>query len=334
MSTADGQEVLVVDGDEKVQRGLEQLLTAANLVPTVVAEPQRALDLSHEKFFAVALVDLDTPTAGAGVGLIAELHRRSPATTVLMMAARKHFDVAVAAFRAGCADVIVKAPEQVEYLKQRVVEAAAGRRREVDTSRALDDTLALHEDLIRVLLDTFKRSIDLEEKMGGGSVPIEEETRVLLVDDDVSLQKQLGDALGSRGGFTFRVVATGGEALDVAGREKFSIALIKDALPDLPGSMVVRTVKSQSPETIVLLYTAPGGQSPGSVQVMEGSRAIPFLPIFKDASQIVARLDELREASLATTRERRYHAAFRQQHFDILKRFAELRQKLTRAQSK
>ena len=41
-SLAEGQEVLVVDGDEKVQRGLEQLLGAANLVPTVLADPARA----------------------------------------------------------------------------------------------------------------------------------------------------------------------------------------------------------------------------------------------------------------------------------------------------
>jgi DNA-binding NtrC family response regulator len=328
---AEGQEVLVVDGDEKVQHGLEQLLTSANLVPTVLPDPGRALDLSSEKFFAVALIDLDTPTVGAGVNLIAELHRRSPATTVLMMAARKHFDVAVAAFRAGAADVSVKAPDQVEYLKRRVVDAAAARRREADTSRVLGDTMALHEDLIKVLLDTFRKAVDLEERAaGGGARDGDQDTSVLLVDDDPGLGSQLVAALHQRGGYQLRTVSTGGEALDLGGREKFAIALIKDALPDLPGSMVVRTIKAQSPETIVLLYTAPGGGQAGSMQVMEGSRAIQFLPQFTEVGQILGRLDELREAALATTRERRYHAAFRQQHFDLLKRFAELRAKLQR----
>ena len=36
MGEADGQEVLIVDGDEKVQRGLAQLLSTAGLVPTVM----------------------------------------------------------------------------------------------------------------------------------------------------------------------------------------------------------------------------------------------------------------------------------------------------------
>jgi DNA-binding NtrC family response regulator len=327
---AEGQAVLVVDSDEKVQRGLEQLLTAAGLQPTVMGDPQRALDLSNETYFSVALVDLDTPSVGEGVKLIAELHRRSPATTVLMMAARKHFDVAVAAFRAGCADVIVKAPDQVDYLKSKVLDAAAARRLEQDGKRAVSDAAALHEDLVRVLLETFKKSVDLEERVSGASSLPQDEMAVLLVDDDFELQKQLGEALAARGGFRFEAAATGGEALDAAGRTRFQIALIRETLPDLPGSMVVRTIKGQSPDTMVLLYRKPTAGKPGSVDVMDGSRVIPFLPQFTSASQLTDRLDELKAAALATGRERRYFAAFRQQHFDLLKRIAEVKQKLSR----
>jgi len=328
---ADGQEILVFDGDEKVQRGLDQKLREANLLPTLLADPWRALELCDEKFFSVALIDLDTPIAGGGVSLIGELHKRSPATTVLMMAGRKHFDVAVQAFRAGAADVIVKAPDQVDYLLKRVVEAASARKRESDTSRVLTDTVALHEDLIKVLLDTFRKAVDLEEKISGVTEVPDGDTGVLLVDDDPNLQGQLNAALYTRGGFRFHGVATGGEALDLVGRERFQIALIKDSLPDLPGSMVVRTVKAQSPDTITVLYTAPNGPQAGSMQIVDGSRAIQFLPQFTEVGQVLARLDELRDAAIATSRERRYHAAFRQQHFELLKRYAELRQKLQRA---
>lgn len=329
-----GQEVLVVDGDEKVQHGLDQLLSAANLIPTVLADPQRALALSNEKFFAVALVDLDTPTVGAGVLLIAELHRVSPATTVLMMAARRNFDVAVNAFRAGAADVIVKAPDQVDYLRDRVIAAAAARRLATDRSRILDDALGLHEDLMKVLLETYKRARELEEVAGGGTpMPLDEDFSVLVVDDDYAVQSQLGAALVSKGGYRLRSASSGGEALDIASRERFQIALIKDGLPDLPGSMVVRTVKAQAPETITLLYKAPSGDEPGTVQVMDGSRAIPFLPVFHSPSQILERIDDLRTAALATQSERRNLAAFRQQHFDLLKRYADIRQKLQRTLS-
>jgi DNA-binding NtrC family response regulator len=328
---ADGQEVLVVDGDEKVQHGLQQLLGGANLVPTVVAVPAHALELVSEKFFAVALVDLDTPTVGAGVGLIAQLHARSPATTVLMMAARRNFDVAVAAFRAGAADVIVKTPDQVDYLRGRVIEAAAARRLEADRSRVVDDTLALHEDLMRVLLENFRRARHLEEKSGGGTPLPVEDTAVLVVDDDYAMQSQLGAALVARGGFVLRSASSGGEAIDLASRERFAIALVRETLPDLPGTMVVRTIKTQAPDTITLLHRAPTGGSPGRVDVMEGSKAIAFLPEFTSPSQILERLDELRDAARATQHERRHLAAFRQEHFDLLKRYAELRQRLQRS---
>lgn len=332
MSLGEGQDVLVVDGDEKVQRGLSQLLVGAGLSPTILAAPGPAKELAREKFFAVALIDLDTPSVGAGVSVIAELNAISPATTVIMMAARRNFDVAMAAFRAGAADVIVKAPDQVDYLRRRVVEAAAARRLEADRGRILDDTAALHEDLLRVLLETFRRVRQLEEQSSGEATVPSGATSVLIVDDDEAMQGALASTISSQG-FLLRTATTGGEALDHASRERFHIALVRATLPDLPGTMVIRTIKSQAPETLTLLYRAPAEGRPGVVEVMEGSKSIPFLPEFKSPSQLLERLGELRDASQATERERRHLAAFRQQHFDLLRRFAELKHRLAAARS-
>lgn len=325
---ADGQEVLIIDGDEKVRRGLSNLLVSANLVPTAVGEPERAVLLSREKFFAVALIDLDTPRANEGLGLVSRINANSPATTVLMMSSRKSFEVAVSAFRAGAVDVIVKAPDQVPYLQERVVEAANARARLTETRHVIEDVLGLHEELMQQLLTTYRRAAELTERVNGGpDLPVEI-MRVLLVDPDGWLAGQLA-AAGGHTGFEFTSVSTGGEALDAIGRQRFEIALVRDALPDLPGSMVVRGIKGQSPETIALLYTRPTTGS-GSVDVFENSRVIPFLPEFGDASQILNRLDDLRQAFQATARERRYLASFRQEHFALLKRYAELKQKLQR----
>ena len=128
------------------------------------------------------------------------------------------------------------------------------------------------------------------------------------------------------------LVQSAEQALDlVAGEARFQIAIVKDALPDLPGSMVVRTIKQVSAETIVLLFTRPRRERPGQVQVVESARTIPFINSFTQPRQLADRLDEIRDAFRATTRERRYLGAFRQQHFELLKRYAELKQKLTRA---
>jgi len=67
---AAGQEVLVVDTDEQVVKGLDRLLTKAGLIVTGTHDPVRARDQLLNKFFAVALVDADTPTPGAGIELL------------------------------------------------------------------------------------------------------------------------------------------------------------------------------------------------------------------------------------------------------------------------
>jgi DNA-binding response OmpR family regulator len=329
MIEGEGQEVLIVDGDPKVQKGIEHLFRSAGLTPTVIADPQRAIEVSGEKFFAVAVVDLDTPVHDGGLAVLQALRARSPKTALVALSPRRAFDGAVAAFRAGVDDVIVKAPDQVELLRDRVVELALGRKREAEASKVLEQAGALHEDLMKVLLDMHRRVTDLEEGVKEGDSDLDEITSVLLVEDDGWLAGQLSAMLGET--YELESVSTGGEALDLAGRNHYHLALVKDSLPDLPGSMVVRTVKTQSPETIVLSFSSPLGGRPGSVQVVETTRSIPFLPTFTEPQQIVDRIDELRDAFHATAKERKYLASFRQQHFDLLKRYADLKQRLVRA---
>lgn len=334
MSQADGQEVLVVDNDEKVQKGLGQLLSQHGLVPTVMSDPERARELVGHKYFAAAVIDLDTPTPNGGLDLVRWMKQHARATSIFVMASRKVFEAAVEAFRAGAADVVVKSPEQVEYLKRRVIEACSDVREAAADDRLMSEVLGVHEDFLKRLMDTSRRMAELEERLGGGahSSEADGETQVLIVEppEDNWLGEQLKSELVARGTYGLRVCGSGGEGLDVATGTKFQIALVRDALPDLPGSMVVSALKSQSPETITVLFSRPGAR-PGKAEVIEGSRVIAFVPEFRDAAQMVARIEELRSAFNAKSKERRYLAAFRQQNYELLKRYAELKQKLTRA---
>jgi hypothetical protein len=130
-----------------------------------------------------------------------------------------------------------------------------------------------------------------------------------------------------------RTAGSGGEALDVATGGRFHIALVRDALPDLPGTMVVNTLRAQSPETIAILYSRPsqGAGRAGRAEILEGSRAIVLVPELRSVAQLLDRIDELKHAFDAKSRERRYLAAFRQHNYELLKRFADLKQKLQRA---
>jgi len=332
MADGDGQEVLVVDGDEKVQRGLAQLLAEHRLVPTVVSDAVRARELAHEKYFAVALIDLDTPQTNAGLELVRWFKQHAPSTTTIVMASRKVFESAVEAFRAGAADIIVKSPDQVVYLRQRTVEAAQHLQKSAADERLIQEVLGVHEDFLRRLMESSRKTAELQEQLGGGSHPsaADEECALLVVEDDGWLAKQLQESLRARGGYTLVTVATGGEALDRASGRSFQLALVRDALPDLSGSMVVNALKAQSPDTLTILYSRPGAR-PGKAEVLEGSRTIALVPEFSDARQMVERIDELREAFRRKTRERRYLAAFRQENYELLRRYADLKQRLQRS---
>jgi DNA-binding NtrC family response regulator len=335
MAEGDGQEVLVVDSDERVQRGMSQLLIENGLVPTVVADAARARELAHAKYFAVALLDLDTPETNAGLELVRWFRDHCPTTTTIVMASRKVFESAVEAFRAGAVDIIVKSPDQVQYLKQRTVELAQGVQKTVTDDKLMQEVIGVHEDFLRRLMDQSRRTAELEEQIGGGSHPAASDLicGLLVVEEDGWLAAQLDDQLRARGGYSVTTAASGGECLDKATGGRFAIALVRDTLPDLTGSMVVAALKNQSPDMLTILFSRPGAH-PGKAEVIEGSRTIALVPEFSEARQLVERIDELREAFRRKSQERRYLAAFRQENYELLKRYADLKLRLQRAAQK
>ena len=96
---AAGQEILVVDADDQVVKGLDRLLTRVGMIVTGTHDPVRARDQLLNKFYAVALVDADTPTPGGGIELLQFARDKSPLTSVGIMTARKSYETAVKAFR-------------------------------------------------------------------------------------------------------------------------------------------------------------------------------------------------------------------------------------------
>src|ERR1700733_1661725 len=149
-------EVLVLDGDLRVHAGIEQLLSEAMLHATCTTDAERALALVKRQFFSVALVDIDTASPRDGISTIAALKAASPTTMIVAMTPRRAYDDAVDAVdavRAGAVHLILKAPDSVQYLKERVL-AAAGRsvgRREVDS--VLDDIKAVHEEFLQHFME-------------------------------------------------------------------------------------------------------------------------------------------------------------------------------------
>jgi DNA-binding NtrC family response regulator len=334
--SAAGQEILVVDGDEQVVKGLDRLLTRVGLTVTGTADPTRARDQILNKYFAVALLDVDTPTPGGGIELLQFARDKAPLMSVIMMTNRRSFDTAVKSFRSGAYDVVLKDPEVVPYLRERVVDAATALRSSTEQTALLEDVAEAHEDFLNKMREMSRQVTDLEDRitgraktgerpvLGGGDV-----TDVVVVDDDPEAVPRLERVLTEKDGWRFFAALTGGEALDHVTQQRPHVVIVKEHLPDLPGSMVVKTVKSGAPDAITLLYSPPEGRGVlGFVKLMEGSRIINLVPSYSAPEQLVSAMNEVREALQQKAKERRYLQGFRQRNFEFLQRYNNLKQRV------
>jgi DNA-binding NtrC family response regulator len=329
---AAGQEVLVVDADDQVVKGLDRLLTRVGMIVTGTHDPIRARDQLLNKFYAVALVDADTPTPGGGIELLQFARDKSPLTSVVIMTARKSYETAVKAFRAGAADVVLKEPDVVPYLRERVVEAATDIKATADRNSLLEEVAETHEEFLRRLRDVAREGLDMEDRLAGRAEDRADDdgpVSVVLVDDDPKALEKLQAVLTAGAGWQLRAALTGGEALDVVTQERPQIVMVKEDLPDLPGSMVVHTVKSGAPDAVTLLYTPAGNSGrPGEVKLVDTNGAMNVIASYADPAQLAAPLGEIREALRAKSKERRYLQAFRQKHFEFLQRYNSIKNRL------
>lgn len=325
-----GMEVLVLDGDDRVHAGVEQLLSEVHLHVTCTKDPERALAFAERQFFSVALIDIDTPSPRAGIATIQALKQRSPTSMVIALTPRRSFDDAVDAVRAGAIDLILKAPESVAYLKERVIDAA-GRsvgKREIDS--VLGDVRSVHEEFLERFMDTERRAIDLADKAAGkdrDKLDKAAEMRVLVVDEVDDFVAVMDEAAPQN--FSFVHATSGGEGLDRISSEPFHYAMVAEDVSDLPARTIARTIRNQHPDTVVLTFLGPADN--GKVELVETHGTRPLIAPFTEARQLLERLDDLAEAWRAKARERRYTQAFRERHYDFLRRYVELKTKIDRA---
>lgn len=337
---ATAQEILLVDRDPNVLKGLETLFRAAGLTVTAVTDPDVARDQIANRFLAVALVDLDTPSPLAGLELLKFAKEKSPLTSIVIMSQASTFDVISTAFRAGAADVVLKSQSQVPYIRDRVSTLVRQTRQAANREGLLSEVAEIHEEFLQRMMELQRHVTDLEDRVLGRSSDSSTTSvnpgivNVLLADDEPGLHVALEAALPADQGWRVRLAQTGGEALDLASQSPPQIAIIKEQLPDLMGSMVVKTIKASAPDAIAIVFSPPRGKITGEVRVVETTRTHTLVPTFTDPAQLISTLDEVREAIRRKSKERRYLKVFRQQHLEFLKRYNTIKQKLPKAASK
>ena len=177
---------------------------------------------------------------------------------------------------------------------------------------------------------TERASIDLQDRASGrdpSKLGDMGEMRVLVIDEVEDFVTAMHEAAPA--GFAFVHANSGGEGLDRISAGNFHYAMIAEDVSDLPASTLARTIRNQHPDTVVLTFRGPAEN--GRVELVEthGSRLI--VSPFTDSHQLVMRLDDLSEAWRHKARERRYAQAFREKHYDFLRRYVELKTKIDRA---
>lgn len=319
-----GDEVLIVDGHTTDREGMKKLFEAEGYVVASVDNTRAARDLLSAKFYPVVVLDTEVEPDSV-LEMIRLVRDESPKTGVIVLSNRRPFEVAVEAFRRGVVDVILKKPDQIPYLRDRL--AAAADRYRVEAQGGGSDLVREARD---VLEEALRRLMEMARKVPATASVLTEiadvTTTVLLVDDDPALAGALGDAL--KHGFDLVPVGSGGAGLDLATTQKrYDVVAAKDNLPDLPGSMVVKSLQQHNPDVPAVVYEGPGVG--GRLDVWEQGRLQESLPY--------ARLDDLAElvralgdSAQATRRERRFLQAFRGQESAFLRRYAELKKKIDR----
>src|SRR5216117_4042039 len=113
--------------------------------------------------------------------------------------------------------------------------------------------------------------------------------RILVVDDDEGLLRLLTMRLSAMG-FDVTTSMTGEEALAVAKREVFDLALTDLRLPDRDGLSVLEELRLIHPDLPVLLLTAHGS-IPNAVEAMQKG-AFGYLTKPFDDKELKAKIEE------------------------------------------
>lgn len=314
-----GSELLIVDGVERDREGLRKYFDERGFVCTAAADVPTARRLVQQKFFPVALVALDVGEADAGLDLMRFVRGTSRQTAVVLLTGRRSYEAAVEALRLGAVDVVMKSPDAVEHLAA-VLELAAERYRSAERDE-------LWREVRSVLDESFKVMLGLSRKVYAhlslASAPLK--PRVMIVDGESGFLRELAPLVSDRG-WELTAEMTGGAALDRGMSQKLDVVAARSELPDLRGSMVLRSIQAQRGEVLGLLYSAADGR----IERMEQGQTSEADDAFGGPEHLVRRIDALAQELGTRAQERRFIQAFRNDHEDFVRRYAELKLKIDR----
>jgi len=325
-------------------RGLVDRLGAAGVVTTIVDELPVAVDLSasHESPPAI-LLDLRDAAGGEleDARLAAEAVRRViaalPDSLPVPVFDKADAALIVACVRAGAGDIIDLSLEGTAAARQVVQRICARQRTRVTELAMLESQRAIIEDLVKDLIRTERRSIDVEDKLAAhtrlsGEIAVGDvrAPAVLLVEHDRDIADQLADLLEGAGIATFAYVA-GEEAVreapTLSSTTGLDLALVAAQLPGIDGLETIRQLREQIAGIPAFLITSVIDTDLAATAADLGVVGFVQKP-FEDIDDVVARLAQLARESLQRTRELAYVERIKERHERVLERYRQLPREL------
>ena len=286
-----------------------------------------------------SLLVLDVDDANHGHALPATIAaridgvvRQLPDAAPVAIATRPTPGTILVCQRAGAIAFVDLAQDSVDAAIQLLARAARERARATTQRRALDQLHGIVEELLRDLVKTERRSIDLEKQLadlgGTSGAPVDIDRRrapvVMVVDDDRDMVDYLVAHLDHVGLTTFAFV-TGEEATAHADRmsqrgEALDLVVVDLMLPGIDGLEVVRRLRKDRPALAAFLVTGFADPTLSARATDLGIIGMATKP-FDDPRPLVKQIQEEAEAAMTRTREHGYLQRIKARHDRVLTQY-------------
>lgn len=321
-------------------RGLVERLMNVGVQVTIVDELAAAVDLYQDLADPPALlVDLrdvgqeleDSRLATESLKKITQQLPHALPVPVLSMSTPA---MLLACIRGGAGDVIDLKLEGTANAKAVVDRVCALQRDHVIRHDLIAKQRVMIEDLLKDLIKTSRRSIDVEEQLKGytqasGPHPVAEQRgpSILLVEHDRAVADELADKLESAGVATFAYV-TGEEAVREAktlakSATGLDLVLVAAQLPGIDGLETIRRLRERIAHLPAFLMTSVLDADLAASAADLGVVGFVTKPL-ADLDDVVGRLAQLAKESLERSREQQYVSRIKERHERVLERYRSL----------
>ena len=332
--------VIAPQGATGPLRALIDRLAAAGVAVSVVEDVESAADTAREAAGAppCVLVDLRELATGSDVedvrragDVLGRVRAEIPFVQPVAITNNADAALVLACIRAGAGDVIDLHLEGTAPARAVVDRLAA---RQAALARAERQAQTLHtmiEDLLKDLIRTERRSLDLEDQLArqSGEIVLPAETRgpaILLVEPDRAIADVLADRLEAAQVATYAYV-TGEDAVAALdhqlGAGAIDLALVAVQLPGADGLATVQALRARRSELPAFLVTAVQDAELAARAADLGVVGFVVKPL-PDLERVVARLAQLAREALQRARDGVYLERIKARHERVLARYRSL----------